>query len=187
LVGALFRHLVLWGPAPDLFRQALEALSVEPRGADLSAFIGTLPANERARLMADVAEQGHVLNARWSRLPARWLPRTNDRVALPFSGGRVILCGTVDLVIGAPCHDRASVCLVDLVAGPPRPEHRDEVHLAALLETLRSGAPPFRVVTQYATTGDAVVEDLTEDQLIDAVRRTVDALVVLLEARPGGS
>jgi hypothetical protein len=56
------------------------------------------------------------------------------------------------------------------------PEHRADVHYYALLETLRSGAPPFRVATYYCSTGEIDAEEVTEEVLIASVQRTLDAL-----------
>jgi hypothetical protein len=179
LVDAVFRQLVTAGPAIEPVRDALDALSIDRRHDRILQFIGALSPEDRAELLAEVADHATRLRAGWSRLPAGWLPRTNDRIRIPLAGGRLVLAASVDLSIGAPCAIQASVCLVDLVAGQPRAQHREELLFAALLETIRSGAAPCRIVAYYATTGEVRVETLTEAMLASAVQRTIDGVTML--------
>jgi hypothetical protein len=65
------------------------------------------------------------------------------------------------------------VCLVELKSGARRLEHRGDVHFYALLETLRSGAPPFRFATYYSSSGELDAEQVGEDVLIGALQRTL--------------
>jgi hypothetical protein len=182
LVEIIFAQLLTAGPALDPVGDALEALAIDSARADLGRFIGSLPAGDREELLADVRSHARILWSRWSRLPAHWLPRTNDRIRIPLAGGRLVLACSVDLVIGTPCRDRAPVCLVDLVAGAPRVEHRAELQFAALLETLRSGAPPFRVGSHYTGNGATRTEDVTEEYLAVAVQRTIDGIAASCRA-----
>jgi len=183
LVGNLFRQLVATGRIEDPMGDAMGALMVDPARADVVAFVGKLAAGERGALRAEVARHALALREQWTMLPARWLPRTQDRITIPLAGGRIVLAGSVDLLIGAPSEGRASVCLVEITSGTPRAEHRDELHFAALLETLRSGAPPFRVVSHYTPSGETRAEDLTEEHLTLAVRRTIAGLAALCASR----
>ncbi|HEY3942887.1 MAG TPA: hypothetical protein VGL60_10415 [Acidimicrobiales bacterium] len=176
LVRALFRQLVTTGRLGDPMHEGLDALGVEPEQADLVARIAGLRSEQRAALAEEVAAHAAVLRRHWSLVPDQWLPRCADRLTIPLGGGRVVLSGVVDLLIGRPCADRASVCLVLVRAGPARPEDRAELLFAALLETLRSGAPPFRAALHYSGTGETLIVDVTEQELARAVQRTVDAL-----------
>ena len=78
-----------------------------------------------------------------------------------------------DLALGAPAGSEATVCLVRVVAGPPRAEHRQQLHVCALLQTLRSGAPPFRVATWYSATGPSDADAVDETLLRHAEHSTV--------------
>jgi len=100
-----------------------------------------------------------------------WLARTQDRITVPLAGGQVLLSGVVDLAFGGPAHDQASVCLVEIKSGTRRIEHHADLHFYALLETLRAGAPPFRVATYYTATGELDVEAIGEDVLVAATTR----------------
>jgi hypothetical protein len=180
LVGLLFRQLVTTGTIADPMRDALDGLSVEPGRSHVADFIAALGPRDRAVLAKELAVRSQMLRRRWTVLPRHWLPRSHDRITVPLGGGRVVLATTVDLLIGTPCTGRASVCLVLLRSGTPRPEDRADLHFAALLETLRSGAPPFRVVLHYTATGENRVEDLRETDLGRAVQRTIDGVGAIM-------
>ena len=71
-----------------------------------------------------------------------WMPRTDDRVAIPLAGGRVVLHGTFDLLVGLPQPGTRSPCALGLSTSGPWAWRWRSLHFLALLETLRSGAPP---------------------------------------------
>ena len=116
-----------------------------------------------------------------------WLPRTQERLEVPLCGGRVVLAGVVDLVLGSPAQDRASVCLVELKSGARRIEHRPDLHFYALLEALRSGAPPFRIATYYSGTGELDAEPVGEDTLVGALSRALDGAIRLCRVAAGSA
>ncbi|MEI6700845.1 MAG: hypothetical protein WCL38_03710, partial [Actinomycetota bacterium] len=87
-----------------------------------------------------------------------------------------LLRGWADLLIGAPRHDVASVCLVSIRSTPLHPLHREELHFTALVETLRSGVPPFRLATYSTLTGEVAAEPVTDELLKGAVQKTITAL-----------
>jgi hypothetical protein len=88
-----------------------------------------------------------------------------------IAGGQVDLSVYVDLVIGRPAADVASVAFVDVRSGARRPGHRDDRHLGALVEALRAPAPPFAVATYYTKTGELDVDPVDSDLLAAAARR----------------
>src|SRR5262249_35499837 len=88
--------------------------------------------------------------------------------------GRVELRGRVDLAIGEPEDNRAGVFVVDFKTGRENDHHIQDARFYALVETLRSEIPPFRVATYYVDSGTYRSEDVTEAVLEVAVRRTVD-------------
>jgi hypothetical protein len=93
------------------------------------------------------------------------MPRTDDRVAIPLAGGRVVLHGVFDLLVGLPHPGEASLCALGLTTGRPWAWERRSLHFLALLETLRSGTPPFRLALIESATGRYGVEDVREDHL----------------------
>ena len=93
------------------------------------------------------------------------MPRTDDYVAIPLAGGRVVLHGVFDLLVGVPQTRTASLCALGLSTGGPWDRERRSLHFLALLETLRSGTPPFRVALFESASGRYGVEDVREEHL----------------------
>jgi len=172
LVDALFRQWVSVGEIDDPWEQAIEAIECSGEDAVVS-FVAGLDPDSRRRLAEQVREHASSIASAWPVSSPGWLARTQDRMEVPLAGGRVVLSAVVDLAFGAPCAGRASVCLVELKSGARRLEHRGDLHFYALLETLRNGAPPFRIATYYSSTGELDAEQVGEDVLLGALHRTL--------------
>lgn len=175
MVAALFRQHVTTGQIGDPVADALAALGVDERSGPIVEYLQGLAPGARAALHREVAAHAQLLASSWPPVAPGWLPRTADRLSIPLAGGRVVLTGVVDLVLGAAPGDRASVCLVD-VRSERRAEHRADRHFHGLLETVRAGAPPFRLATYYTATGEVDVDDVDDELLFDAVRRCVEGV-----------
>ncbi|MGA2036758.1 MAG: hypothetical protein ABSH04_04145 [Acidimicrobiales bacterium] len=172
LVDALFRQWVVLGDIGEPWADAVAA--VECAGDEaIVRFIASLDNESRHRLAEEVREHAAGIKSVWPVSSPAWLARTQERLEVPLGGGRVVLSGVVDLAFGAPCAGRASVCLVELKSGARCLEHRGDLHYYALLETLRSGAPPFRIATYYSSTGELDAEQVGEDVLLGALHRTL--------------
>ena len=63
--------------------------------------------------------------------------------------------------------------------------HAEDLRFYALLETLRVGVPPFRVASWYLDSGHWHAEDVDEDLLAAAARRTADGVRTLVDLRLG--
>jgi hypothetical protein len=176
LMDALFRQYVTIGQITDPMEDGLNALEVDPSRAEIVRFVRNLDSPALAELRAELETQSAIMTSRWPRLSPTWMPRTQERVAVPLAGGRVVLVGVIDLVVGSPSSGRASVGLVEVKSGHPRVEDRDELRFYALLETLRSGAAPFRVATFYTRTGQVDAEDVTDELLAACVTHVLVAL-----------
>jgi len=185
LVDAVFRQWVTTGRLADPWPEALEALSVGGDDDEVAAFVAALPAAERHALAEEVAAQAQAIASRWPVPVAGFLGRTQERVAVPVAGGTVVLAGVLDLVFGGPAGDEATVCVVEIKSGRRRIDHRADLHFYALLETLRSGAAPFRIATYYTATGELDAEVVTEDVLVGAVPRVLAGAVALCRLAGG--
>jgi hypothetical protein len=173
MVTALFRQLVTTGHFGDPFHDALDTLAADDRDAELAAFASRLRPDEREVLADQVRAEAMTMSTRWPRIPPAWLPRTGDRMTVPLAGGRVVLAGVADLVLGAPPVDRSSVCLVEVRTSAPAEEHRRARTFLGLLETLRSGAAPIRVATYYSGPGVLDAEEPGDEELGAAVREVI--------------
>jgi hypothetical protein len=164
LVHSLFRQLVAGATLGDPWRDALDGLAADG-SADLVRRCDTLREPARAALAERVATHARHIENLLPRLAPGWMPRTDDRVAIPLAGGRVVLHGTFDLLVGLPRRGDASLCALGLATGGPWARERRSLHFLALLETLRSGTPPFRLALLESATGRYGVEDVREDHL----------------------
>ena len=172
-------------PSPlRLVDDALERLSGDPNVRIADYLLGLTDA-ERADLRSDVSEIVGSFLELWPPLERGWRPQTESPRRAELFDGMVILSGKLDLTLGAPDGLRAGRVVVDLKTGNRHAGHVDELRFYALLDTLRSGVPPFRLVRYYLDAGDLVTEEVTSDVLEAAVRRTVDATRKLIELRAG--
>ena len=164
LVHTLFRQLVMGSALSDPWRDALEGLATDGP-AELVRRCETLPEPARAALAERVGTHARHLAEVLPRFAPGWMPRTDDRVAIPLAGGRVVLHGTFDLLVGPPRRGDASLCALGVATAGPWAWERRSLHFLALLETLRSGTPPFRLALVESATGRYGVEDVREDHL----------------------
>jgi hypothetical protein len=180
MVDVLFRQLVTVGSIGDAMADAFEALAIDDRQSELVSWIERLSKAERAQLRVEVDHHADGLRRRWPTLDPAWLPRTQESMRAGLACGAIELSGRVDLAIGRPADETASVAIVEVKSGMRRIEHRSELHFYALIEALRSIAPPFVVATYYTRTGELDVDPVTEELLLGACRRTVDGVRSLL-------
>jgi hypothetical protein len=169
VVHALFRQLVNGrlvddGEVADPLGDALEALGAG--GPDpVVDHIESLSPPALAALSETVAAHAAHLRDMVPRFAPGWMPRTGDRVAIPLAGGRVVLHGVFDLLVGLPQPGTASLCALGLSTSGPWAHERRSLHYLALLETLRSGTPPFRLALLESASGRYGVEDVREEHL----------------------
>jgi hypothetical protein len=185
LVDVIFRQWVSLGEIGDPLHDALDGVGASPDGSAVLAYVDRLSPDVRVSLAAELERHARTIQESWRVPPATWLARTQERVSIPVAGGLVRLSGVFDLAMGGPARKRSSVCIVEVKSGRPRAEHRLDLHLYALLETLRSSAPPFVVATYYSGTGQLVDEAIDERSLKAAVERTIDGASRLVRIAAG--
>jgi len=179
LIRALFAQVVTTGQVEDPLGDALDALRVDPARSAMVRHVDELPGEARTALAASLRTHIENLMNLTPRFAAGWLPRTNDRVAIPLAGGRVVLNGVFDLLVGAPVPGRATLCALGLTTGGRWAQARTALHYLALLETLRSGTPPFRLALLHSAAGRYGVEDVLEEHLVTIVSHVVVRLSTL--------
>lgn len=167
-----------------LVDDALERLADDPNVRIADWLLGLTTA-ERAELRASVNEMVASFLELWPPLQASWKPQTESPRRAELCGGMVVLSGRVDLTLGAPAGLRAGRVVVELKTGSPAAAHRDDLRFYALLETLRVGVPPFSLVSYYLDSGELRDEEVTEEVLEAAARRTVAAVRKLVELELG--
>lgn len=190
LVHVLFRRLVVDGAVEDAvvdpLGDALDACRAEGPGGAGAATVASVEAMDegsRKALRTVVASHAAHLANLLPRLAPAWMPRTDDRVAIPLAGGRIVLHGVFDLLVGLPRPDTASLCALGLCTGGSWARERRSLHYLALLETLRSGTPPYRLALLETGSGRYGVEDVREEHL----RAIASHLAAWLGATAGGA
>jgi hypothetical protein len=109
----------------------------------------------------------------WPPLERRWRPATEVPLRADLFEGRIVLSGRPDLTLGRADGQRAGKVIVDFKTGSTSPGHRHDLHFYALLDLLRIGTPPRLLVTYYLDRAELHSEEVTEDLLDAAIRRTI--------------
>lgn len=149
-----------------------------PRGWLLEA-----PATELAELRAAANDLVCKFEASFPPLDKDWRPRLESPVRVDLHGGRIVLRSKVDLALGIARGTQAGVLIVDFKSGRAYPHHIDDLRYYALLETFRSGVPPFRVASYYLDAGTWHGEDISEELLAITMRRVIDGVIKLAALR----
>ena len=185
LTRVIFRLTIVQGPPRQPFEDALRALSVTEHGPDFLDALGGLRPREQAALRAFARARTSAIASQWRPVPAAWLPRTAERLRVPLGGGSVELSASADLVVdrpsdGTPYDGTPSVCLLRVLDERHGPSGAVRVVRArralALIETLRGGAPPWRVATYDPRTRRLDDDEVSHDFLAAAVHDVLCAV-----------
>jgi hypothetical protein len=171
-------------PPMAIVDRALERLADDP-GERIAGFLLALDDDDRAELRADVHGYLATFLELWPPLLPAWRPQTESPRRAELCGGAIVLSGRVDLTLGAPRGTVAGRVVIDLKTGRRQRVHADDLRFYALLDTLRVGVPPFSLVSYYLDEGEFSVEEVTEQTLEVAVRRTIDGATRLAELAAG--
>ena len=176
LVSALCTQRLSLGEVNHPMDDALSALEADPAHAELVDTVHGLDPDEFARLSSEVAAHDSVLARHLSRVPSSWLPRSNVRLSVPLVGGRVVLGTVVNVVLGAPSVNVASICLLHVTTSSLEETTAAMLSVVALIETLRSGAQPLRVASLSTATGEVAICDVNDHVLTQGVELVVRAV-----------
>lgn len=172
-------------PSPlHLVDGALDRLEADP-DSGIGGWLATLEEAERAELRGGVNELVAGFLELWPPLPRAWRPTTEAKLRAELCDGKVVLSARSDLTLGTANGTQAGKVLVELKSGAANPRHTEDLRYAALLETLRCGVPPVRLALASLDSGTLSVEDVTDDVLEGAIRRTIAGTTRLLELRLG--
>jgi hypothetical protein len=138
-----------------------------------------------AQVRGDAADWVVKFDDTFPPLRRAWRPRLESPLTVQLCGGRVVLRGKVDLALGRAEGTTARVLVVDFKTGRPYAGFADDLRFYALLEAIRVGVPPFRLATFSLDSGTWAAEDVDEDVLASAARRTVDAIAKLVALDDG--
>ena len=174
LVRALFRQLVTVGVIGDPLCDALDAVRADGGATELVRHVEFMERGAREALARTVEVHAAHLGRLVPRFSPACMPRTDDRVVIPLAGGRVVLAGVFDLLLGIGVE--GSLCAIGVTVDGPRDRARWTLHYLALLELLRSGRPPLRLALMDSATGSFSVEDVLEEHVRAAAAHVAEWL-----------
>ena len=159
----------------ELVDAALDSLT--RADSSLADWLHRCPEVERADLHSLAVSRVAAFWEGWPPLLPQWRPTTESRCRVELCDGRIQLNGKYDLTLGTPDGQRAGKVIVDLKTGRRHSHmHREDLRFYALLETLKLGTPPRTLATYYLESAALDIEEVDEDLLEVALRRTVDGI-----------
>ena len=161
----------------------------------LGPFLKNLENSDRANLKRPCVASLISFVETFPRPKGGWLPATEvaARVGLCQDDQHkpaFVLSGRYDLTLGSPepageGHSRAGKVIIDLKTGNRNEGHAAELHLYALIETIKTGVPPLGVGSFYVAEGAVQFEPITNETLTTIVKRTTEGIRRLIELTPG--
>ena len=103
-------------------------------------------------------------------LPRRWQPVVEQSLRSTLCGGRLVLSGRVDLLMG-----RRSRLVIDFKSGQASQAHAQDMRFYGLLVALVFGSAPYRMATVFLESLEWQAEDVSEEVLAHAARGVVAA------------
>jgi hypothetical protein len=161
-------------PPMTLVDHAMRRLCEAPDTQSLAEYLRTIDDGERAELRVAATDLVMKFFEMFPPLRDAWHPNAEASTAAFAGHRRIIFRGKIDLRLGTLHHERASTLILDFKTGNPSFADREDLRFYALLETLRTGVPPFRWANLYLSAGRTEHEDFSEGALHAAARRLVD-------------
>ncbi len=171
-------------PTPlDLVDAAIARLENDSYG--LGDFLRSLDEGERAELVALANDRVTTFMETFPPLERTWRPTTEAKVRAEFGNGKIQLSGKIDLQLGYARGNQAGKVTIDLKTGRTHRSHIDDLRFYALIDTLKTGTPPRLLVSYYLEQGIPHTEEVTEELLWSAARRTAEAVGRIVELNSG--
>ncbi len=181
----LFAQVVQgFGVSDDPIHDALEAAAADG-DRSLATDWAALPPSDQAEVGETVRAIAAALSSRWPPLPPNAFVRLQETIRAELAGGRVVLSGRVDLMVGRPTARHVGTTMVDVKGGRWRFQDSFDAGWYALIETLRHGVPPFQTGTYYLQDGALDLVVVSDDLLAQWTSRAVDAAERLTQLAAG--
>jgi hypothetical protein len=162
---------------PDaLIRAVFDRIVSTPDNESLANYLREIGDAERAELRSESMNLLIGFLEMFPPLNPAWNPHTEATTAAITGGKQIVIRGKIDLKLGRPSGTQASTVIVDMKTGNPSFSDLDDLRFYALLETLRTGVPPFQWANAYISAGRLEVERVTEAHLWTALRRLIDGI-----------
>jgi hypothetical protein len=176
-------------PIDDQIENVLTDLEAEP--GPLGVFIANLSDGGRADLVSDAMNIVEAFSEAWPADSDTGSIKTHHSLEVRLIERRLAIPYRVAFQFGRAIRTddglRAAAVLLELRVGSEfEAEERSNRWLAALLETLKAGVPPARVVTWYAQTQQAFADEIEERHLRTAAVRLGDGVKRIYELQQKG-
>ncbi len=173
-------------PPLDLVDAAIDRLIADERETSVGRWLETVGPAQRADVRAAANDIVVKFREAFPPLSRHWHPRTESSARVDLFDGEIVLRSKVDLALGQARGTEARVLVVDLKTGQPYSHHLDDLRFYALVHTLRTGVPPFRVASYYLESCTFHVEDVSEELLAGpTLARTIDGAIRLAHLATG--
>ncbi len=167
-----------------LFDMTLNTICSGSDNPYLVAFIHEMDDGQRAELRVAVVDLIIKYFEMFPHIPDAWIPHAEATTAVTINR-KIVLRGKIDLKLGSPQGNKAASLIIDFKTGAPSFTDHEDLRFYALIETLRTGTPPFKVASVYLDAGRADEEPVTEAILRSAARRVIDGVKKIDELRNG--
>jgi hypothetical protein len=161
-----------------LVDMAIRRLCEDPISESLAEYLRKADDAERAELRSAATDLVIGFLEMFPPLQPHWIPHS-EASTKAFTGPKknIDVRGKIDLKLGALTAHKANTVIVDMKTGSPSFTDLDDLRLYALLETLRTGVPPFQWANVYVAAGRTEAEQLSEAILWTTMRRLIDGIV----------
>lgn len=166
----------------DLAQAAIDHLA--ETDDDLGSFVAGISDGHRQDLVRDANNALVRFIEDWPPIGDTWAPTVEARSRVSF--GPVTFDAVVDLALRIPFTSGTRTFIVDFKTGMTDAGHHHDVRFYALVETLRTRVPPYRVATYYLDTGEYQCEDVDEEVLAVAAERTIEGVERIIRLETGG-
>jgi hypothetical protein len=169
LITQLLRLVSVGMSIEHPFDDALTAWRADSGANELVDQLDRLDSDDLARLATDLEAHFVTLTRALGEIPAHWMPRSCVRMIQRLSGGNVVLRDTIDLMIGTPTSEVASIALFDVTTSPLGEGAERSMRYHALMQTLRSSVMPLRTCSFSSATGEIWIRDVDYELLARSV------------------
>lgn len=169
----------------ELVNAAMDRICEGPETQSLAGYLRSIDDAERAELRVSATDVVVKFSEMFPPLKDAWIPNAEATTAAFAGFRRVVFRGKIDLKLGDVRGDRSNTIIIDLKTGNPSFTDLDDLRFYALLETLRTGVPPFKWANAYLSAGRIESEDFDEDRIWAALRRAVDGARKISELQQG--
>ncbi len=135
--------------------------------------------------MGDEVATAAMHLANWPRLPANAFPRLQEPMRVELAGGKIVLLGRADLLLGRASAEHVGTTLIDVKSGKRRREHIADARWYALLNLLREGVAPFQTGNYYTARGELELEIVERTLLEQATKRAIEGMGRMIRIASG--